>query len=158
MSTNREKILILTDIFPAKRTPQPAEGWPWRGASEASGACAKRFYSFSCKKKVPYMDQNEKKIFPFLNLTHSSCKRSTMKRKICPFSKILPIWSRLKKKDFFCSIRHSLGVKWKKNIFPISKMSLTRGTMKKKYSPWSICHPLEVKWKKNIPLDQNVTH
>ena len=87
------------NFIPAKRTPRPAEGRPWRGASEASGACAKRFYSFSCKKKVPYMDQNEKKIFPFLNLTLTFNKRSTMKKKYAPWS-----------------ICHPLGIKWKKNI------------------------------------------
>ena len=46
LSTLSKKLFI-----PAKRTPRPAEGRLWRGASVASGACAKRFY-----KKSSYFD------------------------------------------------------------------------------------------------------
>ena len=42
------------------------------------------FTVFRVKKKVPYMDQNEKKIFPFLNLALASNKRSTMEKKYAP--------------------------------------------------------------------------
>ena len=55
-------------LFPAKRTPRPAAGRPWRGASVASGACAKRFYNFAAffdftqyrphQKKILYLSRN----------------------------------------------------------------------------------------------------
>ena len=67
----------------SERHGRPKAG---RGAERAKRAERARsaFTVFRVKKKVPYMDQNEKKIFPFLNHTLTSSKRSTMKKKYAP--------------------------------------------------------------------------
>ena len=131
-------------VIPAKRTPRPAEGRLWRGASEASVACAKRFYSLAPQKICPtYGPHQKKKYVPFPKVAQL---RYT-KKKICPFSKC-------------CSIE----VQQKKNM-SLFQMLLNWGTTKKKYvphidqikkekCPLSKCCSIEVQQKKIMSLVQ----
>ena len=100
-------------LIPAKRTPRPAEGRPWRGASVASGACAKRFY-----KKSSYFDftkyrpkQKKKNLYPSKKRPplHNQQQWRVKKKFLTLLQMVLDY---IKKKFFACHDFRKLAHKW----------------------------------------------